>query len=308
MSEPQASDPMARAEPQASDPMARAEPQASDLMAQCGVRLVDVDGVRLAYREAGTGDPPIVLVHGMACDHTHLLPQLQHLAPRHRVVALDQRGHGASDRPEGEYTTERFAEDLGGVLDRLGLERPVLVGHSLGGGVVLHLAVERPDLVRAVVLLDSGVRRTTARREELQPFYDTLGGPDHADLVREFVRARLFEETDGEDVFEAVASVMAATPARIFLAMGAGVVTYDSWRAALACRVPALLIMAARPFVDLGALSELPPVWQYGWAVGAGHFLQMVVPDQVNSMLDRFLELLPPDRSWVASPTDGQSA
>ena len=259
--------------------------------------VVDVgDGaggpLRLAYREAGTGDPPIVLVHGMACDHTHLLPQLEHLSSRHRVVAVDQRGHGASDAPEGEYTTEVLAADLGRFVDRLGLERPVLVGHSLGGGVVLHLAVEHPELVRGVVLLDSGVRRTTARREELQPFYDSLGGPDHMDRVREFVRARLFEDTDGEEVFEAVASVMAAVPARIFLAMGAGVVSYDSWRTALACRAPALLIMGARPFVDVGALSELPPVWQFGQTVGAGHFHQLVVPDQVNAMLDRFLHLL----------------
>jgi pimeloyl-ACP methyl ester carboxylesterase len=254
---------------------------------------VDVGGVRLAYREAGTGDPPIVLVHGMACDHTHLLPQLEHFAPRHRVVAIDQRGHGASDAPDGDYTTEVFADDLRVVLERLGVKRPILVGHSLGGGVVLHLAVAHPELVRGVVLLDSGVRRTTARREELQPFYDTLGGPDHAERVRAFVRERLFEETDGEAVFEAVASVMAAVPARIFLAMGAGVVGYDSWTVALACRVPALLVMAARPFVDLGALHELPDVWQYGWAVGAGHFLQMVVPEQVNPMIDRFLALLP---------------
>jgi pimeloyl-ACP methyl ester carboxylesterase len=259
------------------------------------LQTVDVGGVRLAYREAGTGDPPIVLVHGMACDHTHLLPQLEHLSPRHRVVAIDQRGHGASDAPDGEYTTEVLAEDLRGVIERLGLERPILVGHSLGGGVVLHVAVEHPELVRAVALLDSGVRRTTARREELQPFYDTLGGPDHAERVRAFVRDRLFEETDGEEVFEAVAAVMSAVPARIFLAMGAGVVGYDSWRVALACPVPALLIMAARPFVDIASLHELPDVWQYGWAVGAGHFLQMVVPDQVNAMLDRWLALLPPD-------------
>ena len=257
------------------------------------LRTVDVGGVRLAYREEGTGDPPIVLVHGMACDHTHLLPQLEHFAPRHRVIAVDQRGHGASDAPDGAYTTEQFAEDLLALMDRLDVERPILVGHSLGGGVVLHAAVEHPERVRAVALLDSGIRRTAARKEELQPFYDTLGGPDHGERVREFVRARLFEETDGEAVFEAVAEVMAAVPARIFLAMGAGVVGYDSWTAAQSCTVPALMILAARPFFDVRSIDELPDVWQYGWAVGAGHFLQMVVPDQVNAMLDRWLELLP---------------
>ena len=64
-------------------------------------RYVDHEGVSIAYVEAGVGDPPILLVHGMACDHTHLLPQFHHLRSRHRVIAVDLRGHGASDRPGG---------------------------------------------------------------------------------------------------------------------------------------------------------------------------------------------------------------
>jgi pimeloyl-ACP methyl ester carboxylesterase len=250
-------------------------------------------GVRLAYVEEGRGDPPVVLVHGMACDHTHLLPQLHHLSPRHRVVAVDLRGHGASDKPEGRYTTEVFGGDLRFLFDGLGLDRPILIGHSLGGSVALDFAVRHPELVRALVLLDSGIRPPSARREELLPFYATLGGPDHEDLVRAFVLERLFEPTDGADVMETVAATMAATPAQVFLAMGEGVLAFDSWAAAMACTVPVLLILAARPFVDPAALSTLPATWQVGRVVGAGHFLQLVVPDQVNAMLDRYLELLP---------------
>ena len=57
------------------------------------------DGVALAYEEAGSGDPPLLLVHCWCCDHSYFQPQFEHFQRDHRVVAVDLRGHGASDKP-----------------------------------------------------------------------------------------------------------------------------------------------------------------------------------------------------------------
>jgi pimeloyl-ACP methyl ester carboxylesterase len=218
---------------------------------------------------------------------------LRHLAPKHRVVSLDLHGHGDSDKPNGEYTTEVLVEDLRRVIDGLGLDRPVVIGHSRGGSLALALAAEHADLVRALVLLDSGIRAPGSRREDLAPFYASLGGPDHAERVREFVSSRLLEPTDGAEVIARVETAMAGTPAHVFQAMGVGVLGFDSLAAARQCPVPGLLVLAGRPsFVDAGALATLPGSWQVARVVGSGHFVQLVVPDQVNAMIDRFLELL----------------
>ncbi len=254
---------------------------------------VDREGVRLGFTEAGAGDPPIVLIHGMACDRSHLQPQLHHLSRRHRVVAVDLRGHGASDKPSGTYTTDVFGDDLCALFDRLDLDRPVLVGHSLGGSIALALAARRPEAVGALVLLDSGIRSPDAKHAELRPFYETLGGADHAERIAAFVHQRLFETTDGAELAAAVAACMAATPPHVFMAMAEGVLAFDSARAAAACSVPALIILATRPFADPDVIRTLPPNWQVGQVVGSGHFIQLVVPEQVNAMLDRFLALLP---------------
>jgi pimeloyl-ACP methyl ester carboxylesterase len=90
---------------------------------------------------------------------------------------------------------------------------------------------------------------------------------------------------------DAVAATMAATPAHVFLAMADGVLAFDSLAAAQACTMPALIVLADRPFVE-PALAKLPANWRTGRVVGAGHFLQLVVPDQVNAMLDHYLALL----------------
>jgi pimeloyl-ACP methyl ester carboxylesterase len=249
-------------------------------------------GVRLAYTEAGAGEPAMLLLHGMACDRSHLDHQLRHLAPRHRCVSLDLRGHGESDKPEGSYSTQVFVDDLIRVIEQLDLGRPVVIGHSRGGSLALALAEARPDLVRALVLLDSGIRRPAERSADLEPFYASLGGPDHAERVREFVARRLLEPTDGEQVIAQVEAVMGETPAHVFRAMGEGVLEFDSLTAAQAYRMPGLFVLAGRPtFLDADAVASLPDNWHVARVVGAGHFVQMVVPDQVNAMIDRFLEL-----------------
>lgn len=74
------------------------------------------DGVGLTYREQGSGSPPIFFVHGWCCDHTYFAPQFEHFTTNHRVISVDLRGHGESDKPEqdgdrrtvGEYTIGLF--------------------------------------------------------------------------------------------------------------------------------------------------------------------------------------------------------
>ena len=103
------------------------------------------DGVALAYNEDGTGDPPMVLVHCWVCDHTFFAPQFDHFSGTQRVITVDLRGHGESDKPQQAYTVTGFAEDLVWLCRQLAVEKPVVVGHSMGGNVALELAASYPD-------------------------------------------------------------------------------------------------------------------------------------------------------------------
>jgi pimeloyl-ACP methyl ester carboxylesterase len=113
------------------------------------------DGVKLAFAETGSGSPPIVLVHGWTCNHTYFAPQRDHWAKRHRVVSVDLRGHGQSDKPKGPYTIAGFADDVAWLCRELGLEKPVVVGHSMGGMTAIELAARHPELPSAIVACDS---------------------------------------------------------------------------------------------------------------------------------------------------------
>ena len=127
-------------------------------------RFVEIDGVALHYLERGAG-PPVVLLHGnvVSAEDWVLSGVLDEAARRHRVVAFDRPGFGFSERPHGAlWTPAAQARLLRRAFDRLGLERPVVVGHSWGALVALALAIDHPEAVGGLVLM-SGYYRPTAR-------------------------------------------------------------------------------------------------------------------------------------------------
>lgn len=249
------------------------------------------DGVRLWYSEAGTGEPPLVFAHGWCCDHTYFEPQFEHFKAGHRVVAVDLRGHGQSDKPQQDYTISGFADDLVWIARQLDLREVVLVGHSLGGIVALQAAADHPELVAAVVLLDpSPVVRPPGLDELARPFIEALHGPYYADAARQHVEEVLFAATDDPQVRARVVAEMCATPQHVMASVMEQIFAWGGEAVAAACQVPVLNISAASPINDVARFKELCPQLVTGQTVGAGHFVQLLVPEQVNSMIERFLE------------------
>jgi pimeloyl-ACP methyl ester carboxylesterase len=139
-------------------------------------RTVPGDRVSLHARDWGGDGTPVVLLHGLASNARIWDGVAQRLAGAgRRVVALDQRGHGGSEQPAGGYDFATVCRDLAAALDALGLERPVLVGHSWGANVALQYAAERPEAVAGLVLVDGGF----------------LGVADWPGMTRELARERL---------------------------------------------------------------------------------------------------------------------
>jgi len=247
------------------------------------------EGVRLAYQEAGSGAPPIVLVHGWTHDHGYLEPQFEYFRRRHRVVAVDLRGHGDSDKPDQDYTVAGFADDLAWLGRELGLHRPVVVGHSMGGVVALELAARHPELPGAIVMLDSPVFASPQLLDAVRPVIEGLKTPGYREVQRQLVAAVSFLPTDDKERAARIVDHMSSAPQRVMASSFESLFAHDNAAAARACRVPVLYVGAAHPFADLARFRELCPDLTTGQAVGAGHYFQLEVPEQVNAMIERFL-------------------
>ncbi|MFF8699551.1 alpha/beta fold hydrolase [Streptomyces albidoflavus] len=114
-----------------------------------------VDGRRLSYLDFGGPGRPLIALHGHFGEARTFARLAGALAPDWRVVALDQRGHGLSD-PGPDYSRAGYVGDAAALVAHLGLDRPVVLGHSLGGVNAYQLAARRPELVSALVIEDIG--------------------------------------------------------------------------------------------------------------------------------------------------------
>lgn len=254
------------------------------------MQQIQRDGVTLRYEDAGSGAPPILLVHGVACDHTHLAPQFEHFRRAHRVVSVDLRGHGQSDKPQQDYTLAGLADDLAWLCDALGVYKPVVVGHSMGGVIALDLAARYPDLPAAIAILDAPLFVPAEMAAAVVvPVVMAMRTPGYAEALCQFMASAMLPTDDAERK-ERILAQMAAAPQHVVAPLFESLGVFDSAAAAAACKVPALFIGAAVPN-DLNWFKQLCPQLVVGQSVGAGHWHQLEVPARVNSMLDRFLAI-----------------
>jgi pimeloyl-ACP methyl ester carboxylesterase len=251
---------------------------------------LDRDGVKLYYEETGAGEPTLLLVHGWCCDHRYLAAQAEYFSPRFRVLSVDLRGHGLSDAPQQEYSMEGFADDLAWICNELNTGPCVVVGHSMGGLVTLVMAARHPSSVRAAVLIDSPVMLTPEDVAARGSLVEALHGPDYRQAAAGYVRTALLIPTDDAERSSWIVEGMSAMPQHVMASAMRHIVACDSAAAAAVTKQPLLYIGAYRANGS-EALRRVASQLMVGQTVGAGHFNMMEVPEQLNAMIDRFLEL-----------------
>lgn len=250
------------------------------------------NGVHMRYDVAGEDDRvPLLLIHGMACDHTFFLPQIDHFSADRRVVSVDLPGHGQSNAPHGEYTIVGFAEACARLCDAEGLRYFVVVGHSMGGTVALELARLRPDSVAAAIVLDSTIQSDDPRRPaELTAALADLSRADWRECLHGTFAA-MFLDTDDPVLKGSIIDRMLRTPRHVLASLYEEALRWDAQAAMDAFSAPLLYVQAEHRRTDLAALRASCPQLVTGQVVGSGHFLTLTVPEQVNAMMDRFLEM-----------------
>lgn len=257
--------------------------------------VASFDGVPIAYEAHGAGFPALVFVHGWSCDRTYWEAQVEPFSRDFRVVTVDLAGHGDSGLDRESWTVEAYGADVAAVVDSLALPRVILIGHSLGGDVILEAATRLPGRVEALVWVDA---------------YRDLGSPWTEEEIREFVAPfrtdfrsattsfvrSIFAPDADEALVERVSADMASAPPEIAVDMMENAFLYgrDVTEIVERLEVPLVAINAEEP----AALpTDFPSFERYGVEVvlmpGVGHFPMMEDPERFNALLreaiDRFV-------------------
>jgi len=250
------------------------------------------DSVALYFEDAAGADRPIVLIHGWCCDHAFFAPQASYFASLgHRIVSLDLRGHGRSDKPQQPYPIGTFSDDVAWLCRELELLKPILVGHSMGGIVAFDVAARHPDLPAAIVMLDAAVVLPAAARAAIPEFLQRLRGPDYVLALRKLVSSTFFVASDDPVRKAHILDEMTKTPQQVMASSYQGLGEFRADDAKGRIVVPSLYVAADEPSPrsDMAQLLELVPQLSLGRTVGSGHFCQLETPDQVNAMIARFI-------------------
>lgn len=260
-------------------------------------------GLRLHVREWGRSDgPPILFLHGLSQSHLCWSRQRDgRLADEFRLVACDLRGHGMSEAPgdPGHYTDGRlWADDVAAIVDRLRLDRPVLVGWSYGAFVICdYLRAYGPDRIAGINLVAGAVKLGPAAFGTLigPGFLDHFADAASDDLptairgVRGLVGAFPARPYPGE-VAESLLCAAMAVPARVRGHLGAREIDADDVLAALA--VPLLVTQGRADTLVLPAMAEhilaVCPDAEPSWYDGAGHTAHLEEPERFNRELAGF--------------------
>ncbi|MEF8939937.1 MAG: alpha/beta hydrolase [Salinivenus sp.] len=257
------------------------------------------NGVRLYYENEGTG-PPLLFVHGLGSSTRDWHEQVEPFAEHYRVLRIDLRGHGQSDRPEGPYHMATFAREVAVALQRLDAAPAHVVGLSMGGMVALQLAADAPRLVRSLVVVNSAadMRLRTwrdvwfylSRRTAVQVLGMRRVGriiarrlfvkPEQEALRREFVRR--WAENDKQAYLWSVDAIM-------------GWSIVDRLPSIMA---PTLLVSSEHdytPVSEKNRIAAVMPRADLAVVENARHALPVEKPDAFNALLRAFLARVGPE-------------
>ena len=198
------------------------------------------DGTRLRYFRQGPVDAPAVLMlHGLS-DSSFSFSRILPLLPMSlQAIALDQRGHGDSGRPDAGYTLDAMAGDAIAVMDAAGIDQAMVVGHSMGSFVARVMAATAPDRVTSLVLIDPGLLGRNGVVDELWQTVAQLQDPVDPVFVREFQESTVQRPVPAE-FMDLVVQESLKLPAAVWRAALSGMMAYEPVEDRISC--PTLVI------------------------------------------------------------------
>ena len=248
--------------------------------------------VPLHHIDEGSGGPPLLFIHGWLRSTVDWSKQAQAFRHRHRVIRVDLRGHGRSPAPTDGYTRRELAADVVALMDELDLADVVLVGHSMGCGVALDVAVSAPGRVCALALVDGvGPREPLTSAEiDAHPFMSAVSGADYRERIIELAAGGIsFTPRSDPRLVRRIPRESARTPQHVAVASLRGAVLANRSAAWGRLRQPILCVASSNVRVGAAQVREVLPEADFGQVVGSGHWVQLEAAPQLHAMLRAFL-------------------
>jgi len=253
-------------------------------------KFAKLDGAKIHYVNYGKGSDALVLIHGWTMNVDNWRDQIQDLASRYHVIAIDLPGHGQSDKPQVSYSMDYFARAVEAVMKDAKAKRAVLVGHSMGTPVARQFYRQYPQKTLALVIVD-GVLRPLAEKTVMDRMIEGFRAPTYKQSIDQMLTAMKGPSLSAE-AMERIKASSANTPQHVVVSAMEGMADPAIWGDDK-INVPVLAIMARNPFYppNIEEISRgLAPNMDFRMWEGVGHFVMMDKPKEFNEAVIGFLE------------------
>ena len=252
-------------------------------------KLIWIEGAagKLYVDRGGTGGLPVVIVHSLAGNTMQWQAQLAHLRKTRQAIAFDMRGHGQSEPArDHDYSLEAMARDVSAVVDSLGLQKFILMGHSYGGGVIAVYAGRHPERVAGLLFADPIGDARGFPQAEIDKWLAILRSEAYAEAIATHWRSILLNADSA--VTQTVLTDLRQTPKETVLGAFGHIFTFDPAAALQPYHGPMQTIVSGLPD-DPSALHHALPHLPCAALPGTSHWLQMDRPEEFNRLMDEFL-------------------
>ncbi len=253
---------------------------------------ITADGNAIHYQVQGQGKPALIFIHGWCCDRSYWDAQLPYFAQKYKVVAIDLTGHGESGLDRKEWTMGAFGEDVVAVVNKLNLEQVVLVGHSMGGPVILEAARRMPKRVIGLVGVDTLQNfEDKLTQEQIDDWFTPLRS-NFVEATRNFVRT-MFTPNSDPALVEKIVADMSSAPQEVGSGALEGYVDFQNneiIRVLQEVQAPITCINSDQYPTNVEANQHYAPSFKAVIMSGAGHFNMIEDAETFNRLLEETVQ------------------
>lgn len=256
-----------------------------------GGKVKSSDGVEIAYSVSGKGEPALIFVHGWGWDQSLWKKQVAKFSSKYKVVTLDLAGHGESGKKRKSFTIKAFSDDVVSVVNKLKLNKVILVGHSMGGIINLEVYRQIKDKVVGIIGADTYQLFQKGENPKSAEDYLTTFKENYLGSVREYVRTLFLESTDSAFV-EGMVKRMQKLPPEIGMDIFRNIYQYNSLKAATELQPRIIAVNGQKFKVKEAENIKILPGFTAKIIRGTGHFPMIENPERFDELMQEAINEL----------------
>lgn len=251
--------------------------------------------ININYEIIGDGQP-LLFIHGLGSSLRDWEEQVPVFSKKFKVITLDLRGHGQTDKPKGPYSISMFAEDIAELIKSLKIDPVHIVGISLGGAIGFHLAIDHPDIIKSLVVVNMSASVPIKTLKEKQMFFLRILIVKMMGMRKmgEVLAKRLFIKPEQEELRERMSSRWAENDKKAYLSSLKTLKNWSVLERLHEIKCPTLVVSSDEDYTPLSAKEEytaLIPNAKLVVIEDARHAVSVEKPEEFNTILMDFLKL-----------------